>query len=760
MNDVYTALRNHQQTTETTASSAASMLFAVASPTTVTKNRPFQIMLHAYSHIQPDGPQALSVLQDWDETLQGDLEQAPVRRDYHRLLRAYAATAGTAATARKYDVLAQSLEGADICLETVKRLQQEWHTTMRPNVQTWALATVCLGRALDQLAISKALSDDDNAQRDSYAHYQKSFQDVQREFASEWTGIMEQWGGLAVEDEEEDGTDTLSDTYKEIIYWSFEAQEEVWKHDVVPQSLPQRALVFRFLVQLAAQSENPALFHQVMNDAAAAMLKHCSELGPMQLEDDIRTEACELVDTAMEAIDERAISKHYFFAIKARNSLLGKDLTDERILYFMDRIQEAHNRTMAHLQAFSAKERTRSCNDLMRAYFELEIKEKVVDCWDEMAQNPLIQPDVLSFSLVLKALTIEPTPGDAEKAHKIWELLVSEKFDAHPTEQHYGFVMTAFARSKHPHSIAICRKVMDRLREDQKKNPNLHPTAVHFSILISSYSKGGDVDSLLKCVEELSQSKIEWNDVLYANAISSLSKTHTEKGARKAEELLDEMKGNATALDYGAVMYGWSRSGSLRAAELCEAVYRRLVAAYEASNRQNPELQPNYSSCEKLLIYARSQNLYAWARSDLPDKAMLAGKLLEQMCRAYEQGESSIQPGVGSYVTVLNACAFTKTRDQGAQTEIVRLAVDTFAKMKSSVGCNEEAYRQFFNVLGWHVNDQEDRRRFLRTAFEQCRQDGLVSFSILRIISNYDPSFQQLMGRAVPFEWRRRLKKK
>jgi hypothetical protein len=135
--------------------------------TTPQKNRPYQILLHTTSVVQPKGTQALAVLQAWNERLQGDWEHAPTRRDYHAVLAAYASEGAAAANnnSNNYNVGSKNddnnphdptrtetpdtnLEGAHVAVETTQWLQQQYVLDMRPNAETYALGCLCIAQAI------------------------------------------------------------------------------------------------------------------------------------------------------------------------------------------------------------------------------------------------------------------------------------------------------------------------------------------------------------------------------------------------------------------------------------------------------------------------------------------------------------------------------------------------------------------------------------------------------------------------------------
>jgi hypothetical protein len=55
-----------------------------------TYNNPYQQMLAAFCYHNISGPQALSVLQDWEVKLSGHLELSPCKVYYDAILQAYA----------------------------------------------------------------------------------------------------------------------------------------------------------------------------------------------------------------------------------------------------------------------------------------------------------------------------------------------------------------------------------------------------------------------------------------------------------------------------------------------------------------------------------------------------------------------------------------------------------------------------------------------------------------------------------------------
>jgi len=210
---------------------------------------------------------------------------------------------------------------------------------------------------------------------------------------------------------------------------------------------------------------------------------------------------------------------------------------------------------------------------------------------------------------------------------------------------------------------------------------------------------------------------------------------------------------------YSSVIDAWSRSNCPTAASRAQAILNEMEKIYEQTG--DGSIQPN------TVTYSTVINAYARSR-DMENKASAALQVLKRMQQVYDSGENEqAKPSVVTYNSVLNACATTygvrsldrrsrfaseeeKHNDQVS--DLVRLAddeeTDKSASQSLALGIVKAMYKEmtspesdiqpdhftYGTVLKACANlmspGDEDAIPFIREVFEQCCDDGQVSFGV------------------------------
>jgi hypothetical protein len=712
--------------------------------------------------VQPKGTQALAVLQAWNERLQGDWEHAPTRRDYHAVLAAYASEGAAAANnnSNNYNVGSKNddnnphdptrtetpdtnLEGAHVAVETTQWLQQQYVLDMRPNAETYALGCLCIAQAIRKKKKWNNNDDDNNdteicnTRRELKGQLQTCQQELLRSLQKE---IL--LNGDITDHAKKDGSCRTQNRSRD--QWTLRGLNVAVQECSSDQELSDWVQVWQSLIArigIEKNGDNTDELQQLIYMTTTTLLKHCRAVTatPYSNEQNNNNETappelllCQLIDTIL-FVGGGIEAKHFCLAIRARIQVLNshhqgsspieRTSEDRRVQQWFNQLQEMHRdyvETATH-QGFS-NDITRSYNYLLMAAFEMGRFDIVLACWDKMRIDPSVQPDVRSYSYVLRTLAEQATPESAQQAHDIWyqDLLQSgtnastsnsvPTTTVRPTAEHYGLVMAAWSRIGHKQAYERCRQVMDQLYADSKVHSDLEPTAVHFTALIKSHRSSDarmDAENLMRSIDEMIESGVQRDHRVYTTSLACLARIGSEEGARRAQQLLDEMETefrsgrddlspNRTC--YASAMMGWSLSGAANAVRRCQSLLQRLEEAYINSGH-NVLLRPDWGIYLSLIrAHTRSgdpavalqienvlnhmetaasqgmatlldekfygQVMFIVGSSRMPDAPIVAESILNRMSRAHESGLISEAPDSRSWAGVVYAWAKSDRPDK------------------------------------------------------------------------------------------------
>jgi hypothetical protein len=329
--------------------------------------------------------------------------------------------------------------------------------------------------------------------------------------------------------------------------------------------------------------------------------------------------------------------------------------------------------------------------------------------------------DMQAYQACFAALTRTQSTDGATVSQQL--LRQSIKQGLQPDARCFQAVLRAWAESKDPQAINNCEKLIAELE--------------------SSYVASGK------------QSSFRPNSHCYVSMIMATMYSAGKCGPT-AESILDRMLNAAKqnmADDpdkavYSSVMKAYAGDGS--AADV-ERIYQRMEKAFADGNYR---AEPDSRSCSILL--------HAWAKSEDPEKAFRTRQLLVDMFKAYESGNVNMMPNVQCYNAALNSCAFSDSKSEKVNTEVVRLAIETVIDMERYHGeITEYAFRQIFHILGRFVADKADRLDLTAAYFQKCCEAGYVSEHVMRVIKSRIPEFySKLPGDNIarlPSQWTRRV---
>lgn len=643
-------------------------------------SRPFALVLEAWSRTPTaDGHRALAVLEAWNRQFLGDLELAPTRKAYHAVLRAFAADKDGDA----------SIAGC-VAAEILTQLE-EWDFTMAPNRETYQLAARCLVKSLLE-------------QQTDDPELLVNFEQVMDELLS----MTISQGGAIVDDFTHQDALSLVDLLCEGLIVAEHRSVDWKKWYSALQAILGDEGYREGLLRTAKYSQE--LAHRL---SAATVAVQRVSLRTLQGNECGRT--AEGLFESLQRLFPYQLPNvyHYHMALKAWSTAPNSIEAQDARRRLLDDMEGAHKRTIA-LERISSTDVTESWNRLMMAHYEAGNSARVQEIWREMSSSPGVRRNNLSFSTILKALADVGNSPAATQAHGILKRMIAkprcERF-VQLDAQHFGSVMVAWSRSRHPKAGEFCQEVFDRMRQEAIEDASLAPSVVHYSALIASWGWHKDersVKRVLSLFHEMKEAGIEPDLQSYVALLTSLSRAESLEGARYAQQVLDQLElqfACSSASEsfvqrqcYVSVMYAWANSSSPAAPEKCEGVLRQLESAFLAADR-DPSLLPNSSAYRALID--------AWMKNGPRQAGERANGILEQAQAAAKQGMAE-SPDNRLFTAVM--AAHWKSGDRNAASKIEgTLKVMRDAYESGNMAAKPDAKALTILLHAYAISDMDDK---------------------------------------------------
>ena len=635
----------------------------------------YQIMLQAVSRYHPTGSTALRILQAWNEALQGDLEQAPTKEDYHTVLQAYVNQYYLHSTNRKTKTLflddplvIDMTTGADVAREIVQYLQQAWNTSMRPDIITHALALQCMVRPLTVLSTIEASNAaaaatttaveqkvETDPVQEAVSSLRENFESSKNEFLKQlkvWmvpsalSGVFEKPKAVASRTskalkEKQEQVVCILGALDAVMQQNPTTTITTTTDDAEEKGLFEWVQLWKEIITMQNLDASDRQVEQVLSHSSTTILKHClNEASAVKKSSSEALALCQLIDTTLETLERfqqpyLPFDHHYYFAINARKSLVKVARDDERIRKWIDKIESIRNAFQLSPHDIlnrktDSHEIAKSFSNLMKIYYEGGQDDLVEQVWNGMVEKKEIVPiSTFSVSFILKSLARhQQSPlRAAEKAQAILEnILAMDPSDPNyfkPTAQHYASAMVAWRHTEIPLARSKCRDLMDRLIKDSKDNPEMQPKEVHYAALIGSHGwtdpgkndphviSEEEQNSLFKAIDE-AFSCLQIDLRLCKAMLVALSRMRSTDADVRALKLLDE-----------------------------------IIVAFKKDGRD--DLKPTSDFISAIM--------YFWSRSGSPRAAEQCESLLRRLEALYEKsgGDLWLRPSADCYKSLVHA---------------------------------------------------------------------------------------------------------
>ena len=359
----------------------------------------------------------------------------------------------------------------------------------------------------------------------------------------------------------------------------------------------------------------------------------------------------------------------------------------ERLLYHvMQKDKQSNIKSSSHQQI------SRLHNTVLQGYYQQGDMEMVVSMFERT--DPSIVRKESTYSTVLKAISRMPHNAVA-RSTEVWKTLEADP-NVTANRSHYGALITTWSRSSSEGAAEYALEVLDSLEtsyiEQHGKSRIFKPKQEHFASVITAFARrSSDSQCIQKAREVFDRMKKYYrpDTISYSAMISALANGKTVNCARNAEEMLNEMEVlaqlpegcmlKANNITYTAVMRAWALSGSPDAPENAERLLVKLEEKYV--NTGDEDFLPDAMAYRTVI--------HAWCRYKRPDSGTHAERILKKVAEVEEKtGAKILCTAVCSSVML----AFCRNRDKDSIAKvnaILQTMKDSVAK--GNVDCAPDA---------------------------------------------------------------------
>ncbi len=436
------------------------------------------------------------------------------------------------------------------------------------------------------------------------------------------------------------------------------------------------------------------------------------------------------------------------------------------------------------LKAFS-----RSCGNNIDAPWEAESFFKRIQAIQIEGGEPLLEPDMVSYSTLLDAWSRSNDKGAASRCELILNALEhlclgsNSRMDLNIA--YYNICISALGRSGDKEAGSKAENILRRVEELQATGYDIQPDLITFNSTLNAWAKSSEVgaasraEALLRKMSRLyEQNKLDFrpNHISYATVINALAKSGEKYAASKAEQLLLKMLQNyrkgdieskPNTISFTSVIDAFSKSSSSDAPNKAQAMLRLMESSFLEGNK---DAEPNTVSYSAVIdawsrsgehdAYERARTIFnemialegsgrsvhrnaitytslinALARSKTPGKAKRAHKIFKEMEALYKDGNRHVKPNIYVINGVLNACAFTK----GSKTEradAMRILRNILEGPLQQYGKpNHITYSIAFQAISALTRTPEEKAAtstIVHELFRKCCEIGLVDKGVYK----------------------------
>ncbi len=419
---------------------------------------------------------------------------------------------------------------------------------------------------------------------------------------------------------------------------------------------------------------------------------------------------------------------------------------------FVDRMQSIYQQILALPDELGIQPNADTFNAVMGGWLKsdhaspLEIILVVLETMEKSYATGNIgaKPDRVTINTVTAALIKD---GQFEKSMERATIL-ERKYQILSNTVSHNIVIDSWCKSSRPDAPDHVLKLLNAMEKAYKNGKkNMKPDGYTYSSAIGCFVKfrrkeaSNIAESLLERMENLhSNFGGDPPTTSVYNAVINSWTTHsdTQRGLKRVRELLRVMEENdgknpaipkPNRITYNTVIKAM-RDGKRRSIEFAE----KILVTLEERGMLDPQLLPN--------SYSYTSTITAIGRSDYPDKAERALKILQRMLNATDAGNLAATPTTHSYNAVLNACAFVKG-DEIARLQALKVAMRTYEMLKDKGTPDHTTYGTLLRICATLVPGPE-RELLVDKIFQEACESGNVGRLVVAQLKFASTSHQHI----------------
>eukprot|EP00980_Cylindrotheca_fusiformis_P016257 scaffold4829_cov129-Cylindrotheca_fusiformis.AAC.17 len=344
------------------------------------------------------------------------------------------------------------------------------------------------------------------------------------------------------------------------------------------------------------------------------------------------------------------------------------------------------------------------------------------------------EPELISFNGVIAAWSRCGRMDKAEEVLWLAEEMSSKCKTLSPDVVAFNSVLHGLIRIKDKNeSLNKMLSIVDYMEKQAVEKPAMKPNEFTYNTLIKAWVQSGRNDAIEQAEQLMHRMRDVWglspSTRLYNVLINALAKSRTPD-ARKAYSLLLEMQASGSdacspdIISYTSVIECYSKSTDSEAAVVGMELLEQANSLYQASGDES--IMPNL----------RTYTMVIRAVSTDPtlQNIQTTRSLLDQLVELYAETQNTeLRPNAFPYNYVLN-CAANCVGTRQDKMKAFQIAAKTYIEMRKTEFIEPDSftYAFWFKCCNNLLPDGNLRTRGLTYAFEQCKQDGLVSKEAMR----------------------------
>mmetsp|Transcript_24307 Transcript_24307/g.52520 ORF Transcript_24307/g.52520 Transcript_24307/m.52520 type:complete len:830 (+) Transcript_24307:85-2574(+) len=376
--------------------------------------------------------------------------------------------------------------------------------------------------------------------------------------------------------------------------------------------------------------------------------------------------------------------------------------------------------------------------------------------YDEQSIGKHVTPSAQMLNALIGAYANMGNPEAAAKATAILERMEYLKEfgkSLRPTVHSYSIAISAWAKCESATAAANAENILNRLfagydelllsGEESKYVEQLKPNNIVFNSVIDAWARSGSPDAgerslaLLHKMEV--QSRMDDYDVRpdtisFNTCIKAFCNSNSADAPFKAEEVLSKLETNPqypkkhggvltvrpNRLSYNTVINAWAKSSLPESAMRAEDLLLRMIKTFKSDTFAT--ITPDS------VTFASVLNALAKSRT-VRFKAEKCYSILKAMIELHEDdGSYDTKPNIICYNTVLNACAFSARGTGEEKRQAMKVAVETFNKMRQGKYVSPDAV-SYGNMLKCCANlmpPGNQRNAMASRLFMSGSDEGLI----------------------------------